>query len=396
MDLNILKNQKGITGIDIVIAITIIMTSTIAILAIYVNVVGGSKKATRNSAATRIATGILENIDAMYYADVEQELDRIKKEKNIVNEDDPYSFSFIANLSNETVFNTKIQSGYKVELDSTEITSSTDKGFSEDDGAIWDCPLVLQVKVTVSYEASGTTQKVILKTIKQKEILEECNAPVLTDLLGTKYKSSDGTTKKIKSLKEIQPLKWSSTADAYVKTSEGDEWYNYGRREWAKVVITTDSSLFDSSNGSISLDNLNNCATFLWIPRFGKSTKDYKIAFAYGSTNNRISLITTYANKADGYGGSSKAHRVFEYYGIKTYKNRNRDSDSYTCEMANEEILNVNSNMFPDGVTGLWLNITKGTPSGETNLGKINYSDYSIIWDSDFAPIITHYGMNYY
>ena len=296
MNFNKLKSQKGFTGIDVVIAITIISITTIAIISLYVNVIAGSKKTTRNSAATRIATSIMENIDSMYYADVEQELHNIKTLANISKEDEN-SFSFIANVKKETIFNTKIQSGYNVEINSTEIANTTDKGSNEDSGALWDCPLVLDIKITVSYESSGTKKNVTLRTIKERELLEETNPPNLNDLLGTEY-VFEGNTKKINSLNQIQPIKWSTDSESYIRTNRDDNWYNYRNKEWAKVVITTDNSVFDFATGSISEENLNKYPVFVWVPRFGKSNKDHKVAFAYSNTNNRIKSLVIGVNSS--------------------------------------------------------------------------------------------------
>lgn len=199
MNFKRLSNQKGITGIDVVIAITIISITTIAIISIYVNIIVGSKKVTRTSAATRVATSILENIDSMYYAEVEQEIYRLsqvpnandptktkyvtKREENSTNN---YTQFKIPSSANETIFNSKLNSGYDIILDVKEINASTTENIQM---VLSDCPLVIEIKVTVQYKVSNITEEIKLKTIKKRELLDECNEPDLNLLLGLDIRS---------------------------------------------------------------------------------------------------------------------------------------------------------------------------------------------------------------
>ena len=69
-----LKNEKGATGADIVVALSIIVLTVAVISMIYVNVNNDSKNVNRTAGATRIATNILENINIMLYDELNNTL----------------------------------------------------------------------------------------------------------------------------------------------------------------------------------------------------------------------------------------------------------------------------------------------------------------------------------
>ena len=54
-----LKSQKGVTGVDIVVSITVITLTIVVVTAIYTNIDLTSKNVNRTAGATRIATNIL-------------------------------------------------------------------------------------------------------------------------------------------------------------------------------------------------------------------------------------------------------------------------------------------------------------------------------------------------
>ena len=392
MNLNKLKSQKGLTGIDVVIAITIISTITIAVLAIYVNLVVGSKKNSRTSSATRIATSILQNIDSMYYADVERELIDIGKDAGILNGSENNA-SFEVTLTNTNIFQTKIPKGYSVKLEATEYTSNSDKQdtMTSDDGTIVygasveNCPLVWNIKVTVLYDVSGKEEHITLKTIKKREILQVSNEPDLNKLIG--IYDYGGSNFKIKSLKQVQPIKWSMVDGAYVKTNSSDpDWYNYENKEWAKVIVfehDVDNTAFSPSTGAIDNDTISSGGkkVFIWVPRYGISTNDSSIAFAYGSSNSRIQKITGWLN----------INRYLYFWGVKSNA-RPRNWNAY-----DEERLAVDSSIFPEGASGVWVDVTNGSVNGcnyseITDLPKI----FTNLQNTKYGPASTHYKLFYY
>ncbi len=392
MDIKKLSNQKGITGVDVVIAITIISITTIAILALYVNIIVGSKKVTRTSAATRIATSILENVDSMYYAEVEQELDRLSKKAGVVQGDYSTSATYdmvIKSNLQETVFNTKLNSGYDLELVVNEISSSSD---TDKYVPIIECPLILEIKAIVKYDVSNTKQEVALKTIKKRELLEECNAPNINDLLGREFTITvDGNTekRKIESVNQIQPIKWSYNTESYVKTNASNEWYSYLNKEWARVVITgvvlnedqkTVKAVFDTNTDSVL--NIIDQTIFVWIPRFGiTNNAEKETAFTYGSSNHRISQLSMKVGRIK---NSSKYESEFYFNGIATY-------DYENSSLVGKENLAVTN--FSEGKTGVWVNITGGTINYD-NVITNEFEKYldTTINKSNYGPPITRIG----
>ena len=69
-----LNSEKGITGVDIVVAITMIVLTISVVMAIFININNTARSVTRTSGATRIATNILEQIEIMYYGEFEEYL----------------------------------------------------------------------------------------------------------------------------------------------------------------------------------------------------------------------------------------------------------------------------------------------------------------------------------
>lgn len=65
-----LKSKKGITGVDVAVAISIIVLTIGVVTSIYINTTNKSKESIRYSASTRIATQIVENIQSMTYDEV--------------------------------------------------------------------------------------------------------------------------------------------------------------------------------------------------------------------------------------------------------------------------------------------------------------------------------------
>lgn len=420
MNLSKLKDQKGITGVDIVIAISIISITTVAIMAIYINIVVGSKKVTRTSAATRIATSILENIDAMYYAEVEHELIRLSNLPAALQGD--YSTTatydlYLPSDMQENIFNTKLNPGYNVELVVNEISNPSDLTDSErfliD---IADCPLVLDIKVIVKYEVSNREEELVLKTIKKRELLQECNEPNINDLLGKEFDivltADDGSQttekRKIESINQIQPIKWSSYSNSYIRTNETDSWYSYINKEWARVVITgvslnetekTVKAVFDTASDSVL--NLPDQTVFVWLPRYGRTTTaDQTTSFAYGSSNHRILDLSMIVRRKN---GTSYINNVnFRYNGVVAC---NKEVDETTGEVTSslygKENLAIDNTIFPEGSTGVWLEITGGKLGGiiaESDLEKSTYyqkvEDYLnlTINKSSYGPPVTHVG----
>ena len=62
-----LKSEKGATGVDVVVAAAMILMTITVVSILYVNTSLQSRNITRTAGATRIATNIAENIQALSY-----------------------------------------------------------------------------------------------------------------------------------------------------------------------------------------------------------------------------------------------------------------------------------------------------------------------------------------
>ena len=90
---NKLKNQKGITAADAVIAMLIILTTVGVISMVYVNLTMNTAEIERKAGATRIATNIIENMGQVYYSEIGTKLDLLSDSGIATKVDNTYSKS---------------------------------------------------------------------------------------------------------------------------------------------------------------------------------------------------------------------------------------------------------------------------------------------------------------
>ena len=178
-----LKSQKGVTGVDIVVSITVITLTIVVVTAIYTNIDLTSKNVNRTAGATRIATNILEEIEKMYYDEFKEEISEIEKDFNKsgkeyiveVSSDTNDTKKIIINPKkvSKTVkfFNTKIPKGYLVEM-------KLQNSYGTDTGKKYD--MVRKIDLSVKYNVGETEEKVSLSTAKTLELCEVCNEPEIS------------------------------------------------------------------------------------------------------------------------------------------------------------------------------------------------------------------------
>ena len=246
---NILKkfhSQKGITGTDVAVAIIIIAATVGVITGIYINIVNGSKENIRYSSATRIATQIAENIEAMSF---DEAISVTKLKVDSSSEDE------------RKIFNVSIPKGYSAEVKLSNVSSEVD--------------VVRKFNIEVSYKVrKNYNDNIDLEVIKQRELLEQTNKPDL-NLLSNYIDSS----------KFYYPIKL--TSDGYVVTTTSDKnWYNYDDGYYANVYISN----VERSIGDIVVPV--NGEKYVWIPRFAKIESSQldasNFTFLYGTSKHRI------------------------------------------------------------------------------------------------------------
>lgn len=268
-----LRSQKGATGTDVIIAITVIVLTIAVVSMIYVNTTLQSRNVTRTAGATRIGTNILENIEKLSYTDFIAEYNATKWSAVTTG-----NYTGFKSITNNTAFSTKIPKGYTVYLygepsyGSFSAAADGDKQFD----------LVRDIRVVVAFSVGDMDRIVDFRTSKTREITNEVNPPDMTVL------AIQGITD---ASKKYYPIKYSEDAGAYIRTTEDDEeWYDYTNKKWAMVLVSIkpETDLFDL-NGKIKASS-SDYAKYVWIPKFFYSgnESDYKISeFAYLSSSTK-------------------------------------------------------------------------------------------------------------
>lgn len=242
MDIN-KKGQEGISGVDIVISIGIIIIFVSIIAMVYANLNNVNISIERAQKATNYATQILEKTDELYYSEVNSDTFSVNDAEN----------------GKHTVAGIEIAKGYtvRVTIDNYNQTNGENNGRLD---------VVKTINVSVEYKVAGKTETVQMSKIKTKEILNTPNKPVLEEeMIPAKYVKVKKTT-------------YSEETGEYVTTyitkltnttEEDTQWYDYTNRKWALAT--------------------RNSTTYVWIPRFAyKSTEtpntyEVKFIYAYGT-----------------------------------------------------------------------------------------------------------------
>lgn len=343
--LNKLKSQKGATGTDVLVSAAIIVLSIGIVSMMYVNTSVQSRNITRTAGATRIATNLIENIDAMSYEDF----------LSAYGTTSPVT---IVGSASQSFLNTSIPNGFTVEVKAEKVFGSHTTSSEQFD-------LVRQIEVTVSYPVGKVTENVKFNTVKQRELIEECNAPATADLsllAGMSY----------------YPIKYVQTIGAYVKTTEDDpEWYDYTNKNWATVIVSNvaEDSLFDVNGKFIGTINATSVASkstntsyiqkYVWIPKFftegTESTSSFTCFSFRDSTNQRISESELASED-----GTSK----FKYYKASNIDSTDKD----------------NVNLFSSTLTGMWAEIAVSS----TNVQSFESSPAQRLNESGYGPYNMH------
>lgn len=242
-----LKSQKGLTGADVAIAVSILVMTVVVVTMIYVNIDVGNKSINRTSGATRIATNILENI-------------KLEEYENVVSKD--------SKTDGNKMYNTKIPNGYHTVVTVEEL----------EDSDLF--KLVKKVDVSITYKVGNEEKNISVSTAIESEFSMECNEPKFSENF---LKNSMDYETKLLAGKIFVPIKYSYISNKYIVTTENDdEWYNYSSKEWAKALVFPDETIknqFVDNYGNINtstveIDSENKTFKdylYVWIPNFGCS-----------------------------------------------------------------------------------------------------------------------------
>lgn len=265
---NKLNSEKGVTGVDIVVSVTMIVISIAVVMAIFVNISSTSREVNRTSGATRMATNILENIELMYYEDF---IDYLKVDlshktydlngvtTNIYTEEthgaSDYNGTYLIpgeEFTTEKFFNTKIPNGYTLKLVISNV-------YGENNTSKYD--LVRKVDVSILFDASGREKDVTLSTTKTFEKIDTLyNLPVkekkyFTEL-NSSSKSNDFDNYGVTYVEEISATKCKAVANM-------PEDRFYGTTSAKPVMMIINNSTYVKSSDK-TIRNLNDI--YVWIP----------------------------------------------------------------------------------------------------------------------------------
>lgn len=330
-----LRSERGATGTDVLISATMIVVTIGIVSMSYVNTSIQSRNITRTSGATRIATNLMENIEAMSYADFVNAVGASNKLE--------------CGADSETqVFNTKIPTGYSAIIEAMPVYGSHTIPSEQFD-------LVRQVRITIGYKAGKLDEKIDFSTVKQRELIEECNSPAVSDLRNDVLEEG----------MNFYPIKYLQNAKAYIRTTEDDpEWYNYTNKNWATVIVSkkSEDNLFDV-NGKL-VANINTSKTsndytqkVVWVPKYFKSTSNSNVLFAF------------YASQSQGITQSNLVAKD--------------NTSKFLCNVATNigggwDSVNVNFNFGNANITGKWalINSDNTFNTNDNFANTLNSSQY--------------------
>lgn len=346
-----LNNQKGLTGVDIVVSMSVIVMTIVVVTMIYVNIDLNSKAVNRASGATRIATTVIEQIEKKYYYEINDEIYRILKmindgESGIVYDDLNSAYIITGKDTEEKFFNVKIPKGYTMKLKIDNSYGSDESGFD----------LVKKIDITISYTVGKNLKEVSLSTVKERESVGECNTPALDN-------SALSTAGLSNSTYTIICIKYSNVLGNYIETTQNDiEWYSYLNGDWARILAipivgnTDNKGLYIDSSGNVKSGSGFESFEYVWIPNYGlgkDSVNTEKLYFRY--SNGKHKIIS--AGDVDGKIKSSTGENKFLY-----------------MNLISEEIDNIGSCDFGEH-TGVWKS-TSGT--SDIYYSTLNASQYKL------------------
>lgn len=300
---NKLNSEKGVTGVDIVVSVTMIVITIAVVMAIFVNISSTSREVNRTSGATRMATNVLENIELMYYEDFIKYLKETLVPKTytlngttyrIYTENDPaisdYNGTYLIpgeHFASEKFFETKIPNGYTLKLVISNVYGETEPSKYD---------LVRKVDVSVLFDVSGREKEVSLSTTKTFEKLETLyNKHAIEEkyfqgLIGDKLDAFRNN-----GMIYVEEL---STGNEYRISSDMPTSYYYGETSSKPIMMIFNNSTYINGTNVIS-NKLSDI--YVWIPslKINTGVTPNKIVYEY-QTHGITRTIVKKKNAIDG------------------------------------------------------------------------------------------------
>lgn len=252
-----IKNEKGITGIDLTIAVIVVMLFVSLITTLYINIYNSSMTTKRKTTANSYINEIFTEIKKADFAKITTKQEAIDTGKDELIE---YLNSVITH-QNMTFYRTgdiPEDKPYKVELNVEK--------YNETEGNEWKKDLIRIVTIKVHYRIGKQDEEVSSKIVKSEQ-------GEVKDSLGIRPKIKDG----------MIPVKYVKTEnDGYWQvTSTGDsEWFDYSNKQWANVMLS-DNMEMDENGKVTKLGSM-----FVYIPRYAYRITSLKHSYSSSQGGN--------------------------------------------------------------------------------------------------------------
>lgn len=278
--------KKRIMPLELLFSSIIIVSIIFIITVICLEIKAYSSKINGKTEMALIASNIMENIKTRSYDEVEKYLDELsyvgitKKIENNIQYITVYGDEFT-----EKFFGTAIPKDYIVEFES----ENNAEGFN----------IQKKISISIYYNNSSKADGFKISTIIERENINECNIPIISDEY---FKEFDFSRENY----EFVPIKYSKDKECFITTTKDDtEWFNYSAKQWAKILIfhKNDEDLktcFINEDGTIEENaKYNNTILdvknymYVWIPNF--SIKDDITYFRYKAGKKAIKNELSYS-----------------------------------------------------------------------------------------------------
>lgn len=279
--------KRKIISIEILFSVVIIIFMIFIITLLCLEIKLYSQRNIKKSEATIMAENILENLKSRSYNDIETYIDEISYIGISKKIEDNVQYVIVSGKEfNDKFFGTEISNDYIVEMKIENLNL--------------DFNIIKNISIDVTYYINGKEENVELSTAIERENINECNEPIISD----EYFQDLGINEYEY---DIVPIKYSENANSFVTTTKDDkEWFNYSAKKWAKVLVFSKDAdniqdLFIQDDGlvksSVNYNNFNINLTdyiYVWIPNF--SIKDDITYFRYGTGKKAIKMDFLYNN----------------------------------------------------------------------------------------------------
>lgn len=249
-----IKSENGITGIDLTIAIIVVMLFVSLITTLYLNIYNSSITTKRKTTANTYMETVFNEIKKADFSTVST------KQEVIDNGKDELLEYLKSNIKDKNI--TFYRTGDMPEDEPYKIEINVEK-YNETEGNEWKKDLIRTVYITIHYRIGKREEQISSKIVKTDVV------PV-ADSLGIKPDIKKG----------MIPVKYvvtnEETNDGYWQaTNVGDpEWFDYSKRQWANVTFSDNLEM--DEHGKISKVG----SMFVYIPRYA-----YKITILENITS---------------------------------------------------------------------------------------------------------------